>query len=64
MDAEQAVARCPVCRAELVPDVARQHRPFCSERCRLVDLSKWLRGEYTIAGAAADDAIEDDNSEE
>ena len=25
-------------------------RPFCSERCRLVDLSHWLGGEYVIPG--------------
>jgi endogenous inhibitor of DNA gyrase (YacG/DUF329 family) len=25
--------------------------PFCSDRCRLIDLSKWLGGEYRIAGA-------------
>jgi len=25
-------------------------RPFCSERCKLVDLQKWLGGAYAIAG--------------
>ena len=27
-------------------------RPFCSERCKMVDLSRWLGGEYAIAGEA------------
>lgn len=26
------------------------YRPFCSERCRLVDLGKWASEEYRIAG--------------
>jgi endogenous inhibitor of DNA gyrase (YacG/DUF329 family) len=26
------------------------HRPFCSERCRLIDLGAWAKDEYRIAG--------------
>jgi len=29
-------------------------RPFCSERCRLMDLGKWASGEYRIAGEKKD----------
>jgi endogenous inhibitor of DNA gyrase (YacG/DUF329 family) len=25
-------------------------RPFCSERCQLVDLSRWVEGEYRVPG--------------
>ena len=32
------------------PPGAKGFHPFCSERCRLVDLSKWLNGEYRIPG--------------
>ena len=41
---------CPVCNqpAELLAE--NRHRPFCSERCKLVDLSKWFGGEYVIPG--------------
>lgn len=28
--------------------------PFCSPRCKLVDLSKWLSGSYRIAGEPVD----------
>ena len=38
---------CPVCRRELGPEVGRQ---FCSERCRVIDLSRWLNEEYRIRG--------------
>jgi endogenous inhibitor of DNA gyrase (YacG/DUF329 family) len=27
-------------------------RPFCSDRCRLLDLGRWLDGDYRIAGPA------------
>ena len=30
-------------------------RPFCSERCKLIDLDNWLSERYRIAGAAEED---------
>jgi hypothetical protein len=36
--------RCPVCGR---PSVA-EHRPFCSARCKDVDLGRWLKGTYRI----------------
>ena len=30
--------------------IDRRWRPFCSERCKLVDLGRWLDGEYSIPG--------------
>jgi len=32
------------------PPGAKGFHPFCSERCRLVDLSKWLNDEFRIPG--------------
>jgi uncharacterized protein len=37
-------ARCPVCGKPAM----RAHRPFCSARCRNIDLGRWLRGVYRI----------------
>jgi endogenous inhibitor of DNA gyrase (YacG/DUF329 family) len=38
---------CVQCRrAPAVPE----WRPFCSERCRLLDLARWVDGRYRIAG--------------
>ncbi len=42
--------RCPICGAPT--EVA--YRPFCSRRCADVDLSRWLRGAYAVAGGDAD----------
>ena len=47
-------ARCPRCHKAVVTDPENRPAdyPFCSERCRLLDLSKWLQGEYSIPTAA------------
>lgn len=43
---------CPQC-GRPVSWKGNPHRPFCSERCRLIDLGKWAIGEYRIAGEKA-----------
>ena len=37
---------CPVCGRP----AAAEERPFCSRRCRAVDLNRWLQGAYAIPG--------------
>ncbi len=44
---------CAVCGK---PSDARLH-PFCSNRCREVDLNRWLRGHYAIPVAEHDDDV-------
>lgn len=41
---------CPICKNEFETKRAQNkgHFPFCSERCKLVDLGKWLDGQYAI----------------
>jgi uncharacterized protein len=34
--------------------------PFCSQRCRQVDLGKWLGEEYRVVGGEASDEQEDE----
>ena len=48
--------KCPTCRRPVSKDPARPSKlfPFCSERCHLVDLGRWLGEEYRIAGPAVD----------
>jgi len=41
---------CPVCKNKTTWE-ENPWRPFCSERCKLVDLGKWVLEEYKIAGA-------------
>jgi len=40
---------CPACKKEALWD-DNPFRPFCSERCRLIDLGKWAAEEYRIPG--------------
>lgn len=40
---------CPICQKPVVP----KFRPFCSERCKLIDLHRWLKGTYVIPGTEA-----------
>ena len=39
--------KCPSCRAAAVKD-GNKFFPFCSERCHLVDLGRWLDEEYRV----------------
>jgi len=39
--------RCPTCKAPVAWE-DNPYRPFCSERCRLADLGRWLREDYRI----------------
>src|SRR6267142_79158 len=43
---------CPICDKPIEwKDNA--HRPFCSERCQLVDLGRWVNEEYSVPGERA-----------
>lgn len=47
---------CPTCRREVTADEGQplpEHFPFCSRRCRLLDLGKWADEEYRVAGKPA-----------
>ena len=45
--------RCPTCKREVLFTPDSKFRPFCSERCRMVDLGAWFAGERAIAGESA-----------
>ena len=52
---------CPICKKEAAWQ-DNLFRPFCSERCKLLDLGKWAADEYRIPGEKKDSSEE--NSEE
>ena len=47
-----ARVKCPTCQRDLDWENA-PFRPFCSERCRLIDLGAWLSGQRAIPGESA-----------
>ena len=50
---------CPTCKKAVKKTDAEF--PFCSERCRIIDLGKWASGEYVISSPVTDaeEAIHD-----
>ena len=38
--------KCPICKKEV--KLGDPESPFCSERCRLIDLGNWASGKYAI----------------
>ena len=48
------IVKCPTCRREI--DWANApFKPFCSDRCRLIDLGAWLSEQRSIPGETVDE---------
>lgn len=46
---------CPTCHAEVPWSEASAWRPFCSDRCKKIDLGEWASDRFVIAGDDAAD---------
>ena len=49
------MARCPICNRESKPRKENEVFPFCSPRCKTIDLGKWLNEEYRVPAEESDD---------
>ena len=47
--------KCPKCGREILYDPANPFRPFCSERCKMIDLGRWLMEDYRVPAQAGDE---------
>lgn len=56
--------KCPACGKDVAPLSANRAYPFCSARCRLLDLGKWLGEEYRIPGGRPGDGASPENPED
>lgn len=45
---QKPVVNCPQCGKSVLWDEANRYRPFCSERCKLIDLGQWAAESYRI----------------
>jgi len=54
---------CPICR-KTVEWENNEWRPFCSERCKLIDLGQWASEGYVIEGGMMDDESEEKSIKE
>ena len=50
MPEPERIVPCPNCRKPARWSVANRYRPFCSERCRLIDFGEWAEERYRIPG--------------
>jgi len=48
---------CPICKKKTTWE-ENPWRPFCSERCKLIDLGKWVSEEYKILGEKSEETEE------
>ena len=51
---------CPTCRKSVPWVDASKFRPFCSERCRLIDFGDWAEERYCIPGEQLEDVMSED----
>lgn len=51
----KTVVLCPTCSKEIVWSPEQKWRPFCSERCKLIDLGEWANESYSVSGESEND---------
>ncbi len=44
------IVKCPTCKKDVTWNADAQWRPFCSERCKLIDLGEWASDGHRIPG--------------
>lgn len=49
--------KCPICKKDV--DFGDPFMPFCSERCKEIDLGNWASSAYVIPGPELTDESED-----
>lgn len=52
------VVKCPRCGKETEYE-GNEYRPFCSERCKLLDFGAWADGEYSLPAEGTGPSEED-----
>jgi endogenous inhibitor of DNA gyrase (YacG/DUF329 family) len=61
---EPLMIRCPICDKPFDPETSPA-MPFCSDRCRQIDLGRWLREVYSVPVERdpEEDSVEDPGQE-
>ncbi|HQT67954.1 MAG: DNA gyrase inhibitor YacG [Rhodospirillales bacterium 20-60-12] len=52
-------SKCPICRKPSLP----AHKPFCSARCRQIDLGRWFTEDYRLPDHSLPDPDDEDGQE-
>lgn len=51
----EQIVKCPRCKKETVYSTSNIYRPFCSERCQLIDFGAWAEEKYAVPVEGSDD---------
>jgi hypothetical protein len=63
MKPDERIVRCPQCSKSIVYDLSNENRPFCSERCKLIDIGAWADEDYRVPGKPAVEDWSDDSED-
>ena len=58
-----ATVKCPTCQKTVKWTADNPWRPFCCERCKLIDLGEWASESHRIAGEEVEDFMIPENGE-
>lgn len=58
-----ALRTCPICRRSFDESEPAAALPFCSQRCKLVDLGRWLGESYGVPAPPREEAFDPDEEE-
>jgi endogenous inhibitor of DNA gyrase (YacG/DUF329 family) len=53
---------CPTCGKKVIWSEENKFRPFCSERCKQIDLGAWAEEKYVIPSATPPEGIDDEDT--
>lgn len=53
------LSKCPVCNKP----TSEENKPFCSKRCKDVDLARWFRGDYSLPVVEGEDTPDDEDND-
>jgi endogenous inhibitor of DNA gyrase (YacG/DUF329 family) len=59
-----ATVKCPTCRRPVEWSEASVYRPFCSDRCRLIDLGAWLTEQHKIPDESSAEGAEAEDTQD
>ncbi|ASP38947.1 DNA gyrase inhibitor YacG [Bacterioplanes sanyensis] len=48
---------CPTCQKTVQWSSSSRYRPFCSERCKLIDLGEWASEGHAIPGRSVEEEL-------
>ncbi|MDP8079746.1 DNA gyrase inhibitor YacG [Phocoenobacter skyensis] len=53
----ETIVNCPTCETEVIWSKTNEYRPFCSQRCKMIDLGEWASEQKYIAGSAEENDL-------